>query len=67
MLWKAEAGNAVSARHIQQRIPRWKVYAERLLRTTSGAPAAEIRTAITAGQKAPSQEHHGLEIPSTIS
>ena len=49
LLWKAEAGKAVSARHIQQRMPRWKVYAVRLLSTTSGAPAAETRTATTAG------------------
>ena len=49
-LAKAEAGKELSARHIQQRIPRWKQYAERLLSTASGAPAADMRMLTTALQ-----------------
>ena len=50
MLRNAEAGKEVSARHIQQRMPRWKQYAARLLSTASGAPAADIRMPTTAPQ-----------------
>jgi len=57
LLWKAEAGKAVSARHIQQRMPRWKVYAVRLLSTTNGAPAADTRTATTAWQNGQPVKH----------
>ena len=65
LLWKADVGKAVSARHIQQRMPRWKVYAVRLLSTTSGAPAADTRTATTAQQDVHDHKHDGSRVRPT--